>query len=92
MGKWIVRIAATSVIVLLAFEVLMHPLSASRDAARLAQCRNNLKQIAVALHQYHDLYGSFPPAYIADENGKPLHSWRVHYPDCRSDWIPGELA
>src|SRR5262249_16289055 len=26
---------------------------------------------------YHSLYNAFPPAYIADENGKPMHSWRV---------------
>lgn len=31
----------------------------------------------MALHNYHDVYGSFPPAYIADANGKPMHSWRV---------------
>ncbi len=39
--------------------------------------RNNLKRIALAFHIYHDKYGSFPPAYVTDENGKPMHSWRV---------------
>ena len=41
------------------------------------ECANHLKQIGVALHTYHDAYGSFPPAFVADENGKPMHSWRV---------------
>jgi len=31
----------------------------------------------LALHNYHSNYGAFPPAYLADSNGKPMHSWRV---------------
>ncbi len=49
----------------------------AREAARRAQCRNNLKQIGLALRNYHEANGCFPPAYIADKNGKPMHSWRV---------------
>lgn len=49
----------------------------AREAARRTQCKNNLKQIGIALHNYHDVYSSFPPAYVPDENGNPMHSWRV---------------
>lgn len=49
----------------------------AREAARRSQCLYNLKQISLALHNYHDTFKSFPPAYIADANGQPMHSWRV---------------
>lgn len=38
---------------------------------------NNLKQIGLALHNYHASMKSFPPAGIGDRDGKPLLSWRV---------------
>jgi hypothetical protein len=47
------------------------------EAARRITCANQLKQLVVALDAYHQTNGRFPPAYIADKNGKPMHSWRV---------------
>lgn len=67
-------------IAVLAFSCLVFlllPSVSSRPASPRTQCRNSLKQIGLALQNYHDTYGSFPPAYIADANGKPMHSWRV---------------
>jgi len=50
---------------------------ASRSVARRSQSVNNMKQIGLALHNYHSTYGHFPPRGIPDKNGKPLLSWRV---------------
>ena len=57
--------------------LLLPALETARPAARRATCINKMKQLALALHNYHDAYRRLPPAYIADENGRPMHSWRV---------------
>src|SRR5262245_66359 len=57
--------------------LLLPAVQQGREAARRSQCKNNLKQIALALLNYESRYGTFPPAYVADESGKPMHSWRV---------------
>ncbi|HVK15443.1 MAG TPA: DUF1559 domain-containing protein [Fimbriiglobus sp.] len=48
-----------------------------REAASRTQSMNNMKQIALAMHNYHDAYGALPPAAIVDRKGKKLLSWRV---------------
>jgi hypothetical protein len=49
----------------------------ARKAARRAQSSNQMKQIGLALLMYEEAHKTFPPAYKADKNGKPLLSWRV---------------
>jgi hypothetical protein len=44
---------------------------------RRARSTNNLKQIALAMHNYLSVYKTFPAAYAASKDGKPLLSWRV---------------
>jgi len=57
--------------------LLLPAIPSAREAARRMQCSNNMKQIAIAFQNYHGDHGHLPPAYTVDEDGKPLHSWRV---------------
>lgn len=63
---------------LLAFRAAVVPaIAQAQGAAQQAQATNNLRQIGIAFHNYHDAHGSFPPSFVTDENGTPLYSWRV---------------
>ncbi len=75
MPKWLLVFAGGAVVlVLLGF--LSVAVYQAREAARANDCRNHLKQVGLALHNYHDTYnGKFPPANLIE------HSWRVRiYP------------
>jgi hypothetical protein len=57
--------------------LLLPAVQAAREAARRMQASNHLKQLALAMQNYHDVYNSLPPAVVTDASGKPLYSGRV---------------
>ena len=68
-------IATMTICILLA--LLVPAIRAARQAAQRITCTNNMKQIALALHNYRDVHKAFPWAITFGHDGTPMHSWRV---------------
>lgn len=76
-SKIIVRVLITIYIVAVLYVVLQPALMETPGHRGRTPCKNNLKLIGIALHNYHETYGRLPPAYTVDEQGNRLHSWRT---------------
>jgi Tfp pilus assembly protein PilE len=80
-GRWfrfgllqlLTAVALLAVILVIALPIFRQ---VQRDS-EFRQCETRLHHIALALQQYHDAYGQYPPVHVPDASGLPAHSWRV---------------
>lgn len=68
-GFTLIELLVVIAIIAVLVAILLPAVQQAREAARSSQCKNNLKQIGVALHNYHESHGVFPPAQIRGWNG-----------------------
>ena len=73
-GFTLIELLVVIAIIAILIALLLPAVQAAREAARRAQCRNNLKQFGIALHNYHDVCKMFPPVF----------TWLLS-PDCGSE-------
>lgn len=74
-GFTLIELLVVIAIIAILVALLLPAVQQAREAARRSTCKNNLKQIGVALHNYHDTFFVFPPGWVKQDAGDDRANW-----------------
>ncbi len=75
-GFTLIELLVVIAIIAVLIALLLPAVQQAREAARRTQCKNNLKQMGLALHNYHDVYTMFPPGAL---NARNDYEWGMSW-------------
>ena len=74
-GFTLIELLVVIALIAILIALLLPAVQQAREAARRTQCRNHLKQLGLALHNYHDRFERIPPGHIYNSNDPTLTGW-----------------